>query len=625
MRPALSALLLAALASSGGAQLAPWDDPARVLVICNTNWPDEDGDGTGDSVEVAEYYAQRRGVPAQRVLGLPLTPTGVAYASPQWAQFLTELRDPVLAYLAAHGETSIDTLLFCYGVPYQVDVPGWGPRSVDNALQTPFALGTAAVPVFKSTKYNNPMKEVSPHIGEDIGHFDHALHDWLGTPLYMACRLDGRSAEHAKALVDRALYAQRHAGTAPGQYTGVGYVDTRFGAYDDATLLAGYPFSYGTYEQGDKSMAYGKFFVAASSFPLAWEPWETEIGEPGATFAGGASALWAPDALLYGGWYNYAKYQHAWEWLAGSVACDLNSNSAAGLRDAAGNSFLAQAFQENLTAGAGVIAEPYLNGHNRPEILLAYMIDGFTWAETAMISDPGLKWMSLHVGDPLYRIDVAGATPDVQAPQPWVWLAAGGAGLELELPTVAGGAPGGTEVFRCDALLAGSAPPLGALALAQPDDRRLQAVAVPASGGPLTLVSARCVDPSGNAAWTPVQHFAHGPTASASALVEADALAPTPSEPLTLRFSFGAEGGLLSSVTGFSMTITSQAFGVTDMPVHAILLPLAEGWLVDRSLSQANFTVMIPPGVWPADTMSISVSLTANGTTATDTVSLTLP
>jgi uncharacterized protein (TIGR03790 family) len=616
-------LAFAALVPLAQAQLDSWNDPARVLVVFNTTWPDADGDGTPDSIELADYYALRRGVPAQNLLGLPLTPAGHAYSGAQWPLFLSELRDPLLAWLDTHGTDSIDTLLFCHGVPYEVNVPGWGPRSVDNALQVPSSLGTVAAPVFKGTQYVNPMKEPSPHIGTDIGHFDHAVHKFQGLPLYMACRLDGVTVDHARALVDRAAYGAAYAGTAPGLYTGNGYVDSRFGAYVDATLLAGYPFGYSTYALADKQMAYGKFFVEASGFPTAWEPWEAEIGEAGATFLGGADASWAADALLYGGWYNYAKYQHGWEWLAGSIACDLNSNSAMGLRDAGYVSFLAQALQENLTCGAGVVAEPYLNGHNRPDVLLAYVLDGFTWAEAAMISDPGLKWMSLHVGDPLYRLTPSAAVLDTTAPAPWSWLAADHAGLELELPAVPVAFPGGAEVFRCASLTSGPIGALATVALAQPDDRRVQRVPVPPTGGAdLTLASVGVVDPAGNAGATALLHFLAGPQAPASARVEADLLSVGPSDPLVLRYSFGAQGDLLSAATGFAMTISAPAYGVVDFPVHGLFLPLASDWLVSRSIDQVNIRVAFPPGSWRPGVVTLKVSLTANGSVEMDEVVL---
>lgn len=617
------ALAAAILAPALAAQLDPWADPARVLVVYNTSWPDGDGDGVPDSTEVAQYYALRRGVPAANLLGLPLTPSGESYASTQWALFLNELRDPLLAALSAHGPTSIDTLLFCYGVPSMIDVPGSGPHSVDNALAVPSSLGTAAAPIFKGTQYANPLKETSPHIGADIGHFDHALHQYLGTTMYLWTRLDGLSAEHSKALVDRALYGQAHISPAPGAYGGFGYVDTRFGPYADAFLLAEYPAGYLEYATGDISMAYGKFFVAQSGFPLRWEPWETEIGEPGAVFADGGNAEFADSALFYGGWYNFAKYQHSWEWKAGSFACDLNSNSAQGLRAAGTVSFLAQAFQENLTAGAGVVAEPFLNGHNRPDVLLAYILDGFSWAEASAISDPGVKWMSLHVGDPLYRIDPQAATLDTSAPAPTVWLGADHASLELLLPAVPGEAPGGAEVFRATAIASGSSPALSGAPVSQPDDRRRQVLAVPGAVGPgLTWVSATVTDPAGNVAATPVRHFVGGPPQPASAVVAVDDADVTRSEPLVLRYSFGAAGGLLGHVTGFSMTVSLPNKGLVDFPISSIFLPLATDYLLTHSLDQLNFAVVFPPGAWPEGPASFKLSLTANGQTSSSSISV---
>src|SRR5688500_1881186 len=46
----------------------------RVLVVFNDTWTaDNDGDGTQDSRQIAEYYARKRGVPAQNLLGLSIS------------------------------------------------------------------------------------------------------------------------------------------------------------------------------------------------------------------------------------------------------------------------------------------------------------------------------------------------------------------------------------------------------------------------------------------------------------------------------------------------------------------------------------------------------------------------
>jgi hypothetical protein len=303
--------------------------------------------------------------------------------------------------------------------------------------------------------------------------------------MYLWARLDGLSGPiTARPLVDRALYGQAHISPGAPVPTAATATSTRASA-STATpfLLAEYPVGYPRVRRRRRPpWPTASSSSSSRASPLRWEPWETEIGEPGAVFSDLAGAEFADDALFYGGWYNFAKYQHAWEWKTGAFACDLNSNSAQGIRSAGTVSFLCQAFQENLTAGAGVIAEPFLNGHNRPDIFLAYILDGFSWAEASAISDPGVKWQSLHLGDPLYRIDPANATLDTTAPAPIVWLGAGHASLEYVLPAVAGDAPGGDEVFRVSSIALGSSPAVTPSAVNQPDDRRRQIVSLGGAG-----------------------------------------------------------------------------------------------------------------------------------------------
>src|SRR5499426_3930731 len=50
-----------------------WVTPQDVLVLYNTRWPDENGNFRSDSQDVAEYYAARRGIPTDQLLGLAVT------------------------------------------------------------------------------------------------------------------------------------------------------------------------------------------------------------------------------------------------------------------------------------------------------------------------------------------------------------------------------------------------------------------------------------------------------------------------------------------------------------------------------------------------------------------------
>jgi len=415
------------------------DDPRKVLIVYNTAFPDRNGDGIGDSQEAAEYYAAKRGVPATNIIGLPLTNS--TYFS-NWRQFYEQLVVPVRAKIDSLGERNIFYILLSYGIPERVNTPA-SPRSmrgVDNVLCLPSMLDSAGTVFPTYWYYNVAYFESSPTRGSDRGHFT-GNERLLGNRLFLVTRLDGIDVEYAKGLVDMALYGEKYIYPDSGYYNGIGYVDTRYAHYSDSVLIRGYPFGYGSYARADSSMAFGKFFVVDAGFKLMWEYHETEIGESGAVFEDGTSAEYAPNALWYEGWYNYNKYQDAWEWIPGSAACDLNSNSGAHMRDSLARSFLTNAFKRGLTCGVGCVGEPYLSGHARPEVFLYYMLNGFNFAEASYLSQPALLWRAIHIGDPLYN-PMKPKTPIIDTippPMPAITLTSRGdtAKIKLEIPTSA--------------------------------------------------------------------------------------------------------------------------------------------------------------------------------------------
>lgn len=395
-----SLLLLAAPALQGPA----YTDPARVLVIYDTTQADANGDGVGDSEEVALRYATKRSVPAANLLGLSCSPISIAYSGASaWSNFYNEVVLPVQAELNAKGQTNIDTLLFCHGVPYRLSLSAadGGVRSLDQAMATVFNLG--ATPAFPGLYGNSTYKETSPGYQTDAGHFEHDTTDYEGENSYLVARLDGPDVVRAMDLVEGALYGDLYVSPLVGHYSGRLYVDTRFKPYNHPATLS-YPSYHITYAAADRDMAWATKLVDGLGFPMSWENTNTdiEIGEPGATFKDGSSALLAPAALFYYGWYNYNKYQPVFDWLPGSAACDLNSNSLAGIEQAAPGTFLGESFARGLTCGAGVIAEPYLTGHPYPETFAYYLMTGYSFAEAASVSDPTALWQGLYVGDPLY-------------------------------------------------------------------------------------------------------------------------------------------------------------------------------------------------------------------------------
>jgi hypothetical protein len=101
--------------------------PNEVLVVFNDTFADGDGNGKSDSRDVAEYYAARRGVPAENLLPLDLKgPKGETLGG-DYPDFYRRILAPVaqkLAARAADGRPLSDRIVYivvCYGVPVALD------------------------------------------------------------------------------------------------------------------------------------------------------------------------------------------------------------------------------------------------------------------------------------------------------------------------------------------------------------------------------------------------------------------------------------------------------------------------------------------------------------------------
>ncbi|NCC50639.1 MAG: TIGR03790 family protein [Spartobacteria bacterium] len=402
-------------------------DSNRVLVVYNSSWTaDADADGVQDSLQLTDYYCAFRGIPSNHVLGVE---TLTAYYYSTHEQFYEQLVMPVKDALSALGPTNIDVILLVYGVPYRTPKSGGGTICVDNCLM---CLNRITTNNNLTGWKTNPYRETNPTFYTDKEHFDHALYKYSGQDIYMVCRLSAPDQPWGVInQLEQIRYAEKYLHT--NGYKGCVYVDSRHGPYTDAGLSTNNAVingSYGTYGDGDMNMAYGEHYVLDSALPLMWEnkTGDYEIGEAGALFQV------ATNALFYEGWYNFGRYIDAFEWLPGSIGCDLNSDSASGMRS--GRAWVGGAFRQGLSCGLGVIGEPYLNGHQRPNVMLYYLLLGYTFAEASMLATPYMEWQCANLGDPLY------------AP-----LRPKSLQIDTSAPVLAEGYPGVTNIGRTNAVI----------------------------------------------------------------------------------------------------------------------------------------------------------------------------
>jgi len=621
----LAPLILATLAPLAPQSFDP--DPEgmadRWIVVFNRLWPDEDGNGVGDSEDVARWVARRRGIPAANVFPVDCsTGTGHAYSGrPGWEAFFDEMITPLRNKVSQWpDEDHILGFLFCYGVPYQLSsVPGnHGTRSIDQTLIALWTLGDRTTPHYITYGHNDAYFDAAPGFGADPGRFDPVVHRRQGLRTYLVSRLDGLDSQHAVELVEMALYGDAYVSPDPGYYGGNSYCDTRYGAYTWAEL-AGYPFGHDSYADADKDMAYGRQWLDQSGFPLYWEPFGTEIGEAGAAWEGGGSAATAPEALLYEGWYNFNKYHDVWDWKVGSAACDLNSNSVARIRQANPGTFLGESFQRGLACGPGVIAEPYLNGHAYPEVFTHYLVNGYPFGEAARVSDPKAKWVGMYVGDPFYQPMRAGKTAllDTTAPPPCAVTEAAPTGVagEWRIRTALLPGPGALPELGTMSLAYGPDPNYGGGAAPVDDRPRLFHTAVLTGLGADELVHYRPdhTDPVGNLGAGPELVL---DTALATQPAVARVLAPAGPvaayAPLEIEVALGAADGF-AALTTRSVTVTAAHLGWNQLDIgasflgpQASLYPSADGTLWASRLH-------LPGGLAPGSYLIEATAVSAAG------------
>jgi uncharacterized protein (TIGR03790 family) len=376
-------------AESGSNSAAP------VVVIYNTSVP--------ASKEVAEYYAKRRSVPAEQVLGFELP--GEETISRQ--DYLERLQKPLVAKLESlklftfseatnnpDGGKPFRRLVaariryatVCFGVPVRILRDDALVESGTDQLPAEARRNEAAV---------DAQLALLPRVEEGLqwagGLPNHTftttnvnlLHPTNG--LLLVTRLDGPSAAIARGLVDKALEGETNG------LWGRAYFDARGLATND------------TYYAGDR-------MIQATAEVARRAGWETVLDNQPATFSAGVPMS---QIAFYAGWYDGAVSgpftRPTVEFRPGAFAYHLYSFNASPLRST--SSWVGALLAKGAACTMGSVDEPYLVGTPDISVFLNRLaFKGFTFGEAAYAAQSSLSWQTTAIGDPLYR--PFGRTPD---------------------------------------------------------------------------------------------------------------------------------------------------------------------------------------------------------------------
>lgn len=373
--------LLLLLAFPARAQLvADWDAAAETAVVFNLDFP--------GSRELATYYAERRHIPKERVIGLRCSQED----SVSRGEFESQLRGPLLQVFekghwwnaeppqpgkpltgdgvptpaAASGKVRV--LVLMRGVPFQIRRSAQKPRqseedeaSVDSELAV---LGLNNPPVKGGLR--------NPYFDQQT-RFPRAQHT---SGLLIVGRLDGPDDTTVRRMIDDAIHAEQTG------LLGRAVID-----------LAQ---KTGAYQEGEDWLK-----NSAESYRRAGIPVFVDRS------ADLLRAGWPlPDTIFYFGWYTDhivgALASPDFHFKRGAIACHLHSFSASTIRSHE-KAWAGPLLSRGAAVTFGNVFEPYLALTLHFDIFNKRLLEGFTVGEAAWNATPALSWMNVVLGDPLYR------------------------------------------------------------------------------------------------------------------------------------------------------------------------------------------------------------------------------
>ena len=388
---------------------SPAEDAAAVVVIYNPSAP-------GAKV-LADFYCASRGIDPSHEIALPAPLSeeisreeyDLSIATPlrrelisrgAWLVTLDMMNRPILY------ASTIRYAALIRGIPLRIrecekypgdskiqpdPYGGCNAASVDSEISV---LGLFSPQI--SGTLQNPLYRESEGTGGD------------STPplgMLFVSRLDAPTIDAVKSMISNGIKAEKEG------LWGWGYADLR-------------PVESRGYELGDQWIKASREAIRRNGIPVITDDL------PG-TFQPGFPVT---DAAAYYGWYAEnvdGPFAHpGFRFVPGGVAVHLHSYSASTLRDPK-KGWVAPLVMHGASASLGNVREPYLPFTTNLGIFAASLLSGRNLAESYYAAQPVLSWMSICVGDPLYRPYAAWhegleATPSVWSDYRSIVLAHGG-------------------------------------------------------------------------------------------------------------------------------------------------------------------------------------------------------
>jgi uncharacterized protein (TIGR03790 family) len=341
-----------------------------------------------ESATLAKFYAQQRGIAREHLVELDCSVEEEISREEYDATIAAPLRDIfkqrhwwTFRQTADNAEvvanSSIHFVALIRGMPLKVR-PSTTPYPGDDSNTAgPIASRNEASVDSEISILASSFKHISGAVPNPYFQNFRGIGQFENTTLLLVCRLDAPATATVRRMITDAIAAEKNG------LWGRSYVDASHNAAPG-------------YEVGDKWMAEITDQLHKVGMPVVYD-------DSPATFPEGYPMT---DCALYYGWYagqiTGPFTRPDFRFIQGAIAVHIHSFSAATLRDPNAN-WVAPLITRGAAASLGNVYEPYLQLTPHLDIFNDRLLHGFTFAESAYMSVQALSWMSVMVGDPLYR------------------------------------------------------------------------------------------------------------------------------------------------------------------------------------------------------------------------------
>lgn len=376
-RSCLALLVLSFAARSAASAEQPL--AASTVVIYNKAAP--------DSAELARFYAQQRGIASDHIVGIECSvdeeitreeydgniaaPLREIFKARGWWT-LRETPDGKITVMT----TSIRFVAVIKGVPLKIK-PHEGPYEGDQSVRGPVSGHNEASVDSELAVLGAFSRQISGPLHNPYFQSFKTIAELASPALLLVCRLDAPNTATVRQMITDAIATEKRG------LWGRAYVDS---ARETA----------GGYQLGDQWLGEILKQLHKVGVPVIHENSPGLIPED----------YPMTDCVLYFGWRSekvsgpFARPD--FHFARGAVAVHIHSFSGYTLRDP--NLFwVAPLVTHGAAATLGNVYEPYLEMTAHLDVFNDHLLHGFTFAESAYSSIEVLSWMSVMVGDPLYR------------------------------------------------------------------------------------------------------------------------------------------------------------------------------------------------------------------------------